>query len=169
MDTRIKTAVAGLTLRFATEDDVGLILCLTRELAEYARLSHEVVADEMTLRASLFGGRKVAEVVIAEYEGNPVGQAIFFHNFSTFLARQGIYIEDLYVKPQMRGKGIGQTMLVFRAKLAKERGCGRLEWSVLDWNEGANNFYNCLGAQPMNGWTVFRLTGNSLAALAEKF
>jgi GNAT superfamily N-acetyltransferase len=166
---RIPTQIRPLTLRFAQEADVQLILQFTRELADYERLSHEVVADAETLRRSLFDGHRVAEVVIAEYDGAPVGIALFFHNFSTFLGKPGFFLEDLFVKPAFRGKGIGQTLLVFVAKLAKERGCGRLEFSVLDWNESAIRFYRKLGARPMDDWTVFRFAGDNLEDLSNRF
>jgi GNAT superfamily N-acetyltransferase len=145
---------------------VPLILSFIRELAEYERLSHEVVATEEALRDHLFGERPVAEVVIAESGGDPAGFALFFHSFSTFLGRPGIYLEDLYVKPEFRGKGMGRALLIHLARLAKERGCGRLEWSVLDWNEPAIGFYRGLGASPVGGWTVYRVSGEALEGLA---
>jgi len=168
MSDRIPTQIPDLTLRFATEADVGIILAFIKELAEYERLSHEVTADEDTLRASLFGGRRVAEVLIADLRTAPVGFALFFHNFSTFLGRPGIYLEDLYVKPSMRGQGIGTALLSFLGRLTRERGCGRLEWAVLDWNEPAITFYRNLGAQPLDDWTVFRVAGPALHALADR-
>jgi GNAT superfamily N-acetyltransferase len=167
--TRIPTQIRELTLRFAQETDVNLILQFTRELAEYERLSHEVVADADTLRRSLFDGHRAAEIVIAEYNGVPAGMALFFHNFSTFLGRPGFFLEDLFVKPAFRGKGIGRTLLLFLAKLAKERGCGRLEFSVLDWNEPAIRFYKKLGARAMDNWTVFRIAGDNLDDLSNRF
>jgi GNAT superfamily N-acetyltransferase len=167
--TRIITQDPALTLRFAQESDVELILQFTRELADYERLSHEVVADADVLRRSLFDGRRVVEIVIAEYDGAPAGMALFFHNFSTFLGRPGFFLEDLFVKPAFRGKGIGQTLLLFVAKLAKERGCGRLEFSVLDWNEPAIRFYKKLGARAMDDWTVFRIAGDNLDDLSNRF
>ena len=169
MNHKIPTQIPALTLRFAQVTDVPLILSFIKKLAEYEKLSHEVVTDEATLRQSLFGERRVAEVIIGDYNDEPVAFALFFHNFSTFLGRPGIYLEDLYVDPAMRGQGIGQMMLTYLAKLAVERGCGRLEWWVLDWNEPAINFYKKLGAQPMDEWTVYRLTGATLAQLAQKF
>lgn len=153
-------------IRGATEDDVPLILSLIRELAEYERLSHEVVATEETLRDSLFGERRVAETLLAYLGDDPAGFALFFHNFSTFLGRPGIYLEDLYVRPEFRSAGVGRTLLVRIAGLAKERGCGRLEWAVLDWNEPAISFYKRIGASPVSGWTVYRLTGEALEELA---
>ncbi len=162
------SGIPGFVIRQATEADVPLILQFIRGLAEYERLSHEVVADEATLRRTLFGERKVAEVVIGSHDDKPVCFALFFHNFSTFLGRPGIYLEDLFVNPDQRGKGFGKAMLAYLAKLAIERECGRLEWSVLDWNEPAINFYKSLGAKPMDEWTMFRVTGDALKELAGK-
>ena len=156
----------GLCIRPATEDDVPLILSFIRELAEFERLSHEVSATEAILRQSLFGERRGVEVLIGCYGDEPAGFALFFHNFSTFLGRQGIYLEDLYVKPEFRGRGIGRSLLAHLAKLAKERNCGRLEWSVLDWNEPAIGLYTAIGAVPMNDWTVYRVSGGALEKLA---
>jgi GNAT superfamily N-acetyltransferase len=155
-----------LEIRVATEDDVPLILSLIKELAEYERLSQEVVATEEALRDSLFGARRVAEALLGYLGDDPAGFALFFHNFSTFLGRTGIYLEDLYVRPEFRGAGVGRALLVHVARLAKERGCGRLEWSVLDWNEPAIGFYRGIGASPVSGWTVYRLTGETLDRLA---
>jgi GNAT superfamily N-acetyltransferase len=155
-----------LEIRAATEDDVPLILSLIKELAEYERLSHEVVATEESLRQCLFGQWPVAEVLIADHEGEPAGFALFFHNFSTFLGKPGIYLEDLYVRPEFRRAGIGRALLVHLARLARRRGCGRLEWSVLDWNEPAIGFYKRIGARPVSGWTVYRVTGKALDDLA---
>lgn len=164
-----RTTVPGVSLRFATADDAGLILAFIRELAEYEQMSHEVVADEAGLRRALFGERRFAEVVLAEEGDQPVGFALFFHNFSTFLGRPGIYLEDLFVRPRARGRGIGKALLAFLAKLAVERGCGRLEWWVLDWNEDAIRFYERLGARGMDEWTIFRLDGSALEDLAKQF
>ena len=158
--------MAETRIREATEEDVPLILSLIRELAEYEKLSHEVVATEDGLRASLFGERRYAEVLIAEHDGEAAGFALFFHNFSTFLGKPGIYLEDLYVKPAFRGAGIGKKLLVYLASLAEGRGCGRLEWWVLDWNEPAIGFYRSVGAEPMNDWTVYRVSGSALEDLA---
>jgi GNAT superfamily N-acetyltransferase len=155
-----------LEIRIATEDDVPLILSFIKELAEYENLSHEVYATEDLLREYLFGERRGAEVVIGHHGEDPAGFALFFHNFSTFLGRPGIYLEDLYVTPELRGKGVGRALLTYLAKLAKERNCGRLEWSVLDWNEPAIKLYESIGAIPMDEWTVYRLTGDALDGLA---
>lgn len=153
-------------IRAATVDDVPLILTLIKELAEYERLSHEVVATEEVLRDSLFGEWRVAEALLGYLEDDPAGFALFFHTFSTFLGKPGIYLEDLYVRPEFRGAGVGRALLVHLAKLAKERGCGRLEWSVLDWNEPAIGFYREIGASPVSGWTVYRVSGEALDELA---
>ena len=158
--------VAKVEIRAAVEDDVPLILAFIRELAEYEKLSHEVSATEEVLRESLFGERRVAEALLAHSDGEPAGFALFFHNFSTFLGRPGIYLEDLYVRPEFRGSGIGRTLLAHLAKLAKERGCGRLEWWVLDWNEPSIGFYKSLGAVAMDDWTVYRVTGEALEKLS---
>jgi GNAT superfamily N-acetyltransferase len=153
-------------IRPASEEDVPLILSFIKELAEYERLSHEVSATEDLLRVHLFGERREAEVVIGQHADEPAGFALFFHNFSTFLGRPGIYLEDLYVKPAFRGNGIGRAMLVYLAGLARERDCGRLEWSVLDWNEPAIGLYRGIGAVPMDDWTVYRVAGEALQKLA---
>ena len=158
----------GIGIRPATEADVPLILSFIKELAEYERLAHEVSATEDLLRESLFGESPGAEVVIGEHDGEPAGFALFFHSFSTFLGRPGIYLEDLYVKPGFRGRGIGRAILAYLARLAKERDCGRLEWSVLDWNDPAINLYRSVGAVPMDGWTVYRATGAALDELAAR-
>ena len=158
--------MAETQIREASERDVPLILSFIRELAEYEKLSHEVVATEDGLRESLFGGRRYAEVLIAEHDGAPAGFALFFHNFSTFLGKPGIYLEDLYVRPEFRGRGVGKELLINLARLAKERGCGRLEWWVLDWNESSIGFYRELGAVPMDDWTVYRVSGMALEDLA---
>lgn len=156
----------GLTIRTAVKSDVPLLLQLIRELAEYEKLSHEVVATESLLTEHLFGRRPVAEALVAMDDGEPVGYALFFHNFSTFLGLPGLYLEDIYVRQHARGKGIGRAMLQRVASIATDRGCGRVEWSVLDWNEPAIGFYKKLGAAPMSDWTVFGVTGDALQALA---
>ena len=155
-----------ILVRSASTEDVPLIPSFINELAEYERLSHEVVATEEMLREHLFGERPVAEVLIAEHGGEAAGFALFFHNFSTFLGKPGIYLEDLYVRPEFRRAGIGRALLVHLANVARERGCGRLEWSVLDWNEAAIGFYRGIGASPVSGWTVYRVTGEALEGLA---
>ncbi|HTS51178.1 MAG TPA: GNAT family N-acetyltransferase [Bryobacteraceae bacterium] len=155
-----------LSIRPASESDVALILRFIEKLAEYEKLSHEVVATEAALRHYLFGPRPMAEVILAYWAGEPVGFALFFHNFSTFLARPGIYLEDLFVEPEHRGKGIGKALLVHLARLAMQRGCGRLEWAVLNWNEPSIQFYRKLGAVAKDDWTVYRLTGDALQRLA---
>jgi len=157
--------VPELAIRAALEEDAPLILQLIKELAEYEKLSHEVVATEDSLRRALFGQRRFAEALIGEVEGEPAGFALFFHNFSTFLGRPGIYLEDLYVRPEFRGSGLGRALLAYLARLALERGCGRLEWSVLDWNEPAIEFYKSVGAAPVDGWTGYRVAGEALAEL----
>jgi len=146
--------------------DVPEILELIRGLAVYEKLEHQVVATEEGLRETLFGDRPVAEVVFARVGGRTAGFALFFHNYSTFLGQPGIYLEDLFVRPEFRGRGCGRALLAHLAALAVTRRCGRLEWAVLDWNEPAIGFYRKLGAQPMDEWTVFRLTGESLERLA---
>jgi GNAT superfamily N-acetyltransferase len=152
----------------ATENDVSKILEFIRDLAQYEKLAHEVVATEETLRSTLFGEKKFAEVVFIEELGKKVGFALFFHNYSTFLAKPGIYLEDLYVNPEYRGKGYGKRLLGYLAKLAVQRDCGRLEWSVLDWNTPAIEFYRSIGAEPMSEWTVQRLTGTTLTKFASQ-
>jgi GNAT superfamily N-acetyltransferase len=152
----------GLRIVPATDRDVAVILGFIRKLAEYEKLSHQVEATEELLRDTLFGARRVAEVLIAYMADEPAGFALYFHNFSTFLGRPGIYLEDLFVEPAQRGKGIGKALLVEIAKIAKERNCGRLEWAVLDWNKPAIDFYRKLGAVPLDDWTLFRVTGEAL-------
>jgi len=147
-----------ITLREATVEDVSLILDFIKELATYEKLIDQVKTTEENLKESLFGNQKFAEVIIAEYNGKPAGQALFYHNFSTFLGKLGIYLEDLYVRPVFRGKGIGKALLLRVIEIAKERKCGRVEWAVLDWNKPAINFYKNLEAVPMDEWTIFRLT-----------
>ena len=166
---KVSTKLKNFTIRPAKEDDAPLILSLIKGLAEYEKLAHEVVATEELLRETLFGARPVAEVILGDFDEEPVSFALFFHNYSTFLGRPGIYLEDLFVKPDMRGKGIGSVMLAYVAYLAKERLCGRLEWSVLDWNEPALKFYKSIGAVPMDEWTIHRVTGEGLDRLAAEF
>ena len=152
----------------ARERDVPLILRLIKGLAEYEKLAHEVVATEERLRQSLFGPHPSAEVVIAYVDDEAVGFALFFHTYSTFLGQRGLYLEDLFVLPEWRGRGAGRALLTHLARIAAERGCGRFEWSVLDWNEPAIKFYKNLGAKPMHEWTIFRVAGDSLTALGQK-
>ena len=153
-------------IRPATESDVPLILRFIRDLAEYERMLHLVVASEELLHGTLFGERPYAEVVFACEDGVEVGFAIFFHNFSTFLSQPGIYLEDLFVEPAKRGRGYGKKLLQYLARLAVERSCGRVEWAVLNWNEPSINFYKSLGATAQDEWQVYRLTGERLLALA---
>jgi GNAT superfamily N-acetyltransferase len=158
---------SGLHIRPAVAADVPVILEFIKKLAAYEKLSHEVVASEELLTETLFGAKRTAEVAIGYIEAKPVGFVLFFHNYSTFLGRPGIYIEDLFVEEDFRRRGCGRALFLYVARLAKERHCGRLEWSVLDWNEPAIGFYKKLGAVPMNDWTVFRVTGDSLNKLAD--
>ncbi len=167
MKDLIDTSLDDLSLRFASIADVPLILDFIKELAEYEKMLHEVVVTEEILRESLFE-RNIAEVIIGEYKHVPIGFALFFHNFSTFLGKPGIYLEDLYIKPEMRGKGVGKIFLSFLAKLAIDRNCGRLEWWCLDWNEPSIKFYKQMGAVPMDEWTVYRVSDEALETLANK-
>ena len=154
-------------IRAAGVEDVPVILELIRELATYERAPNEVVATEKQLVEVLFGERPTAEVLLAFERKSPVGFAVFFHNFSTWLGRPGLYLEDLFIKPEKRGKGYGRAVLVDLAKIALDRGCGRMEWAVLNWNEPAIKFYRALGAKPLDEWTVYRLTRDGIAKLAE--
>ena len=166
----VSTSIANFTIRTATVTDIPLILSFIKELAEYEKLSNEVVATEEILAESLFGERSSsAEVVIGYYKNEPVAFALFFHNFSTFLGKPGLYLEDLYVNTEMRGKGIGKVLILYLANLAKNRGCGRFEWWVLDWNKSAIQFYHSIGAKPMDEWTVQRVDGEALDQLANEF
>ena len=160
-------SVPRLEIRSATKSDVPVILSFIKKLADYERLSHEMVATEGMLRKTLFGRQRTGEVAIGYYKKEPVGFVLFFPNYSTFLGQPGLYIEDLFVDESHRRRGFGRALLLYVARLASERGCGRLEWSVLDWNEPAINFYKKLGAIPMSEWTVFRVTGESLVRLAK--
>lgn len=166
MSQKICTALAGCYLRFANENDVPLILEFIKRLAEYEKMSDKFVATEDQLRNNLFGDPSYAEVLLAYYNDEPVGFALYFHNFSTFMGRPGIHLEDLYVNPAARGRGIGTTLLGYVAQLAIERDCARLEWAVLDWNKSAIDFYRGLDARPVHDWTIFRLTGKSLEQVA---
>lgn len=156
----------SLTIRPALPSETSLVLGFIRELARYERLEHEVSASEAELSEALFGARRYAEVIFACSGGTPVGFALFFHNFSTFKGRPGIYLEDLFVRPEARGRGIGKALLAYLARLAVERRCARLEWAVLDWNEPSIRFYRKLGAVSMDEWRIFRLTGAALEQLA---
>ena len=155
-----------ISIRPARREDVPVVARLIRELADYERLAHECFADESALEEHLFGDRPYVEVILAEVDGAPAGFALFFHSYSTFLTKPGLYLEDLYVVPERRGLGLGRRLLGELARLAVERGCGRLEWSVLKWNAPAIGFYERLGAVPMAEWQVYRLTGEPLRALA---
>ncbi|HUE04749.1 MAG TPA: GNAT family N-acetyltransferase [Bryobacteraceae bacterium] len=155
-----------MVIRPATEFDIPVILDLIRQLADYERLAHQVVATEERLRETLFGATPAAEVLLADYERESVGFAVFFTTYSTFLAQPGIYLEDLYVKPDLRGKGIGLALLQRVSAIAIERGCGRVEWGALNWNEPSIRFYKSRGAEPLEEWTKYRLTGRALGELA---
>ena len=155
-----------LSFRNAERKDISLILQFVKELADYEKMLDEVVADEATLETWIFDQQK-AEVIFAVENGKEVGFAVFFHNFSTFLGRSGIYLEDLYVKPEFRGKGYGKAILKKLASIAVERGCGRLEWCCLDWNKPSIDFYLSLGAEPMSDWTTYRIAGETLTYFAE--
>jgi GNAT superfamily N-acetyltransferase len=159
-------AVAEFQIRPARVEDVPVILQLIHDLATYERAPDEVSATEEQLVDVLFGEKPAAEVLLAFEEESPVGFAVYFFNFSTWLGRAGLYLEDLFVKPEKRGKGYGRALLIELAKIARDRGCGRMEWAVLDWNEPAIKFYRALGAKPMHEWTVFRLTRDEIARLA---
>jgi GNAT superfamily N-acetyltransferase len=156
-----------LTIRPAIAADLSLIAELIRALADYEKLANEVRFDDAVLAAKLFGPRPYAEVIIGEVDGVAQGFALYFHNFSTFEGRPGVYLEDLFVRPQARGSGLGKALLAELARIAVERDCARLEWSVLDWNEPAIGFYKALGAKPMDEWTVFRVDGTALETLAQ--
>jgi GNAT superfamily N-acetyltransferase len=158
--------VSGIRIERATARDVSLILSLIKALAEYERLADQAVATEADLRESLFGPQARAEVAIAHAGEEAVGFAVWFHNYSTFLGRAGLYLEDLFVVPQWRGRGIGRQLLAYVARIAVARGCGRMEWSVLNWNELAIRFYRRMGARAMDEWTVYRVTGEALTQLA---
>jgi GNAT superfamily N-acetyltransferase len=154
-------------IRAARKGDAASILVLIKELAAYEKLAHEVIATEQDIDKQLFGTHPHAEALVAEYAGKPVGFALFFHNFSTFLGRPGLYLEDLYVKPEFRGRGFGKKLLAHLAKLALQRGCGRFEWAVLDWNTPAIRFYESLGAKIVDEWKINRMTGEALRKLAQ--
>jgi GNAT superfamily N-acetyltransferase len=159
------TVTGALQIRPATAGDVPLVLSFVEQLADYEKLAHMVVATEASLREALFGERPGAEVLLAFAEGEPVGFAVYFHNFSTFLGRKGLWLEDIFVKPDRRGHGYGKALLLAVARIARERGCGRFEWAALDWNTPAWEFYRALGATPLEDWTMFRVTGAALDKL----
>ena len=161
--------MSDLVIRFATPDDAPSILAFIRELAEYEKLLHEVVADEQAIRATVFGAQPAAEVLIADLATTPVGFALFFPTYSTFLAKPGLWLEDLFVRPAARGKGVGGALMAALARVCVQRSYGRFEWSVLDWNKPALDFYATLGAQPMSEWTEQRVTGPALDALASRW
>jgi GNAT superfamily N-acetyltransferase len=165
----LSTKIDEFNIRKANREDVPLVLDFINKLADYERLSHEVVATEEDLKRYLFGEEKVAEVVIGDYQDVPVGFALYFYSFSTFLGKPGIYLEDLFVLEEQRGKGFGKVLLSYLAKLAIEKDCGRLEWAVLDWNEPSIEFYKSLGAEMMDEWIVNRLTGDTLLKLSKQF
>lgn len=158
---------ASLSIRAATPADIGTILELIRELAIYEKLLHEVEASEELLQKHLFDEPKV-RVLLAEWNGAPAGYALFFYNFSTFLARPGIHLEDIFVQPQFRGRGVGKALLIQVAQIAEKENCGRLEWNVLDWNAPSIAFYRSMGAVPLDDWTIMRVTGDALSQLAQK-
>jgi GNAT superfamily N-acetyltransferase len=159
--------IPGFEIRPAAESDTPVILAFIKQLAAYEKLSHEVVATQASIRETLFGARPVAEVAIGYYNEQPVGFVLFFHNYSTFLGQLGLYIEDLFVDENYRRRGFGRALLLYVARLAQERKCGRLEWAVLDWNEPAIEFYKKLGAVAMSDWTIYRVTGDNLKRLAD--
>lgn len=157
-----------LQLRDAVKADSQQILSFIKELAEYEKLSHEVVATVADIEKTVFGEQSKTEVIMAEYAGKPAGFALYFYNYSTFIGKYGIYLEDLYVKPEFRGKKIGYSLLQQLAKRAVEKDCARVDWSVLDWNQPAIDFYKSIGAAPQDGWSVFRLTGEKLISFSQK-
>jgi GNAT superfamily N-acetyltransferase len=161
------TKTTGLDISPAAAADVPLILSLINELADYEKLRHESVATEASIHDALFGARPHAEAVIARYDGEGVGFALFFHNFSTFLGKPGLYLEDLFVRPAFRGRAIGKSLLSHLASLAVQRGCGRFQWQVLDWNRPSRDFYESLGAQADPAWVNYRMTGEALRRLAD--
>ena len=168
-DNSLATRIDGYYIRSAQPSDCGQILAFIKDLAEYEKLSHEVVATEEALLKTLFGEDPRAEVILGIYKGQTVGFAIFFHTYSTFLAESGLYLEDLYIVPKWRGRGFGSEIVCYLAYLADKRDCARMEWSVLDWNKPALKVYRLLGAKPMKDWTVQRLAGNHLQKLARSF
>ena len=168
MAERFPTRVPDPSIRYATREDVPVLLSMIRELAQFEELLHVMQADEPGLAQELFAEPRVAEALLAELGGEVVGFALFFHNFSTFVGRKGLYLEDLYVRPHARRRGVGRALITFVAKIAVERRCGRFEWSVLDWNTRAIDFYRSLGAVAMDEWTIQRVSGEALQRLAEQ-
>ncbi|KUK89347.1 MAG: N-acetyltransferase GCN5 [Marinimicrobia bacterium 46_43] len=165
----IETAIPGVCLRFAQAGDSKQILEFIKSLAAYERMSDEVLATEETIKKTLFGDKAYAEVIFAELDGKAVGFALFFHNYSTFVSRPGLYLEDIYIYPEYRGRGIGKMMMTYLAKLAVERDCGRFEWSCLKWNKPSLDFYDSLGSETMDEWVTLRISGKKLRALAGLF
>ena len=165
--TVVPTDLPGFAIRHAEAQDVPLIRSFVAKLADYEKLAHELEATEESLRAAMFGPHRYAEVIFGEAHGRAVGFALFFHNFSTFVGKPGLYLEDLFVDPEARGRGYGKALMAYLAQLAVQRGCGRFEWSVLDWNEPSIAFYRRLGARPLDAWTVYRLSGEALRRVAE--
>lgn len=163
-----ETQIRGISICPVTDSEISLLLTLIKELAEYERMADEVVATPEILRESLLGPRPAAEAVIAYVADEPVGYAIYFHNFSTFLGRSGLYIEDIYVRPTARSKGIGKALMIYLARIARERNCLRIDWVVLNWNQLAIDFYEQLGANAIDEWTAFRLSGAALQKLSEQ-
>ncbi|HKI99724.1 MAG TPA: GNAT family N-acetyltransferase [bacterium] len=164
----VPTALPGFSIRHAESADAPLIVEYVSKLADYEKLAHEMQATEAHIRETMFGPRPYAEVIFGEQDGQPVGFALFFHNFSTFMGKPGLYLEDLFVDPEQRGHGYGKALMGYLARLAVERGCGRFEWSVLNWNEPSIAFYQRLGARPLDAWTVYRMTGEALERLADQ-
>ncbi len=160
--------IQGLVIREAAHDDIPMILTLIKELAEYEKLTHTLEATEQSLGEVLFGQNPAAEALVAFYDGQPAAYAIFFHSMSTFLGRAGLYLEDIYVRPQLRGKGIGKAMFKMVASIAEKRNCGRMEWQVLRWNQPAIDFYEAHGAEPLDGWLTMRLTSEAISRVAKE-
>lgn len=164
----IDTNIEDFKIRKATREDIPLVLEFIKELAEYEKMSDDVVATEESLMESIFD-KEIAEVVFGEYKGKPVGFALFFHNFSTFIGRPGLYLEDIFIRPEARGKGFGKTMILYLSSVAKDRNCGRMEWTCLDWNTPSIEFYKSIGAIPMDEWTVYRAREDIILKMADEF
>jgi GNAT superfamily N-acetyltransferase len=169
LNTFIDTHIEGFKLKFAEIENIPYILSFIQGMAVYEKLEHEFAATEELLEKHLFGEEKAAEVIIGYFDEKPVSMALFYKSFSTFLAKPGIYLEDLFVIEEMRSRGFGKVMLSFLANLTEKRNCGRLEWSVLDWNKPAVDFYRSIGAEPLKGWTIQRLTGKALVSFSDSF